>query len=219
MPPAAPDYYALLHVDPSATADEIKSAYLQQVLRWHPDRNPSDEATQRTAQLNAAWETLKDAGTRASYDRRRAHRPVTSRPRAAGPDRPPPPPRPRPTTIDPVAAERARRAAEASAREAEARRTREAEYERRRSASEQLWEPPPASGLSWTDRDFVVGHWYRDQRGPYRVVDLREKWVDVYYPGGEIVTHRREDLWRLWQRESDRGRSASRPRRNASRRY
>ena len=215
MPHALPDHYAVLQVRPSAAVEQIKAAYLRLVLRWHPDRNPSPEATRRTAQINAAWEVLKDPTRRAAYDRRLQRQRASPAPAAASrPTRRDRSPRPARATLDPAAAERARRAAEASAREAAARRQREAEYERRRTASEHLWQPPPESALGWSDRDFVIGHWYRTNLGPYKVIDLRDKWVDVYYTDGNIVTLPREDVWRHWQQQVQRrrgGRAAPRP--------
>ena len=203
---SASDHYATLQVDPSASPEQVKAAYLRQVSIWHPDRNPSEQATARTARINAAWEVLGDPARRATYDRRRkraataspSSRPATPSARRAQPARTA---RPAPARPDPAAAARARREAEARAREAEERRRREAEYERRRQASEHLWQPPPESDLGWSDRDFVIGHWYRNNLGPYRVIDVKERFVEVYYPDGSIVSLRRDDLWRHWQRQ------------------
>jgi curved DNA-binding protein CbpA len=211
VPPPGGDHYAVLEVDLAASADEIKAAYLRQVLRWHPDRNPSPEATRRTARINAAWEVLGDPARRAAYDRR-LKRPRGTPARSGAPapirrDRPARTARGAASAPGPDADARARREAEARAHDAEQRRRRQAEYEQRRRASEHLWQPPPESGLGWSDRDFVVGNWYRNNRGPYKVIDVRDRWVDVYYADGEIVTLPRDDTWRHWQRQaSGRGR-------------
>ncbi len=64
--------YALLGVAPTATAEEIRAAYLAQVARYHPDRhagNPlSDLAGERLTELNRAFEILGDPERRAQYD-------------------------------------------------------------------------------------------------------------------------------------------------------
>ena len=220
MAAAEIDHYAILKVHPSATVEQIKAAYLREVALWHPDRNPSREAGRRTARINAAWEVLRDPDARAAYDRQLKRRPPAQTTGRTRKDTPPPaarPSRPASPAPDPAAAERARRAAEASAREAEALRQRNAQAEQRRKAAEHLWQPPPDSTLGWPDRDFVIGHWYRNNRGPYRVIDVRGNLVDIYYPDGDIVTFRREDLWPHWQRQVQR-RDRGSPSRHRARR-
>jgi len=41
------DYYEVLGVDRAATQEQIKQSYRQLALQWHPDRNPSAEATDK----------------------------------------------------------------------------------------------------------------------------------------------------------------------------
>jgi curved DNA-binding protein CbpA len=218
VPAVDVDYYLLLRVHPTANAEQIRAAYLRQIGQWHPDRNPSEEATRRTAQINAAWEVLQDPARRAAYDRQRGRSPAASA-GTTGRRRQNRAPRPRHAPIDPAAAERARRGAEASAREAQARRQRDAEYEQRRKASERSWQPPTDGGLGWSDREFVVGHWYRNNRGPYRVIDVRGKYVDIYYTDGNIVSVPTEELWRHWQHQVQRRAGAPRGNRRATRSY
>ncbi|EJD49004.1 DnaJ-domain-containing protein [Auricularia subglabra TFB-10046 SS5] len=71
--PAAPDYYEILGVDEGASADEIKKAYRRLALVHHPDKNADDVegATQRFAQIQAAYEVLGDDKEREWYDTHR----------------------------------------------------------------------------------------------------------------------------------------------------
>lgn len=63
------DYYAILEIKFDANAETIKAAYKTQALKWHPDRNPSIDTTQRMQQINEAYLILKDTEARQRYDR------------------------------------------------------------------------------------------------------------------------------------------------------
>lgn len=64
------DYYEILGVSKTASADEIKKAYRRLAMKHHPDRNKdgSDEAEVKFKEAKEAYEVLKDGDKRATYD-------------------------------------------------------------------------------------------------------------------------------------------------------
>jgi curved DNA-binding protein CbpA len=60
------DPFAVLGAKPGASREELQAAYRRAAKRWHPDRARSAEAQRRMAELNAAWELLRDGLTRPS---------------------------------------------------------------------------------------------------------------------------------------------------------
>lgn len=64
------DYYDILGVSKSASANEIKKAYRKQALEWHPDRHKDDKeaAEKRFKEINEAYQVLGDAQKRTQYD-------------------------------------------------------------------------------------------------------------------------------------------------------
>lgn len=63
------DYYEILGVSKSATADELKSAYRKLALKYHPDRNPDNkEAEEKFKEAAEAYEVLSNAQKRSQYD-------------------------------------------------------------------------------------------------------------------------------------------------------
>ncbi|MDX2200649.1 MAG: molecular chaperone DnaJ [Phycisphaerae bacterium] len=63
------DYYEVLGVTRESSADEIKRAYRQAAMKYHPDRNKEPGAEQRFKEAAEAYEILGNDETRARYDR------------------------------------------------------------------------------------------------------------------------------------------------------
>ena len=63
------DYYEVLGVDKSASADEIKKAYRKLAVKYHPDKNPGDkDAEEKFKEAAEAYSILSDADKKAKYD-------------------------------------------------------------------------------------------------------------------------------------------------------
>jgi DnaJ-class molecular chaperone len=62
------DYYQILGITKSASADEIKKAYRKLALQYHPDRNKGKEAEGKFKEVTKAYEVLSDPQKRQTYD-------------------------------------------------------------------------------------------------------------------------------------------------------
>lgn len=63
------DYYEVLGVQKDASAEDIKKAYRQLALKYHPDRNPGDKnAEEKFKEAAEAYEVLSDPQKRSRYD-------------------------------------------------------------------------------------------------------------------------------------------------------
>jgi len=63
------DYYEILGVERSVSAEDLKKSYRKLALKYHPDRNPNDKASEeKFKELSEAYEILIDPQSRAAYD-------------------------------------------------------------------------------------------------------------------------------------------------------
>jgi len=63
------DYYEILGIDKSASADQIKKAYRKKAIEFHPDKNPGDKtAEDKFKEAAEAYEMLSDPDKKARYD-------------------------------------------------------------------------------------------------------------------------------------------------------
>lgn len=65
------DYYATMQISADADPVVITAAYRALATLYHPDRNPSPEATRLMQELNEAYQVLSDPRQREAYDRKR----------------------------------------------------------------------------------------------------------------------------------------------------
>jgi curved DNA-binding protein len=63
------DYYSILGITKTSSAEEIKKAYRKLARKYHPDMNPGDKnAEARFKEVNEAYEVLSDTDKRQKYD-------------------------------------------------------------------------------------------------------------------------------------------------------
>lgn len=67
------DYYKILGVDPEASNKEIKTAYRKLARKYHPDVSEQKDAGNKFKEVAEAYEVLKNAETRAEYDKVRQY--------------------------------------------------------------------------------------------------------------------------------------------------
>ena len=68
------DYYTILQVSKDASQDEIKKQFRLLAKKWHPDKKQSNDAEEKMAQINMAYEVLSDYKRRKMYDQHFANK-------------------------------------------------------------------------------------------------------------------------------------------------
>lgn len=62
------DLYTILEINKNASKEEIKIAYKKLALKYHPDKNPNMNTTEKFREIQTAYEILSDENKRAQYD-------------------------------------------------------------------------------------------------------------------------------------------------------
>lgn len=68
MATRSPDYYKILGVEKSASAEQLKKAYRKLALKYHPDKCKEVDGEEKFKQVNAAYAVLSDPEKRKQYD-------------------------------------------------------------------------------------------------------------------------------------------------------
>jgi len=68
------DYYAILQISKNASQNEIKKQFRLLAKKWHPDKKQSNDAEEKMAQINMAYEVLSDHKRRKMYDQHFANK-------------------------------------------------------------------------------------------------------------------------------------------------
>jgi len=66
--PQKRDYYEVLGIKRAATQEQIKQAYRQLAMQWHPDRNTAPDAADKFKEIAEAYAVLSDPNKRRAYD-------------------------------------------------------------------------------------------------------------------------------------------------------
>jgi DnaJ family protein A protein 5 len=64
-------YYEVMEVGRDAPITEIKSQYRKLALKFHPDKNPDEDSTEKFVEIQEAWKILSDVNERTWYDNHR----------------------------------------------------------------------------------------------------------------------------------------------------
>ena len=61
------DYFEILEVDKSSSQADIKKSYRRLAAKYHPDRNPSEDANERFQHIQESYSVLSDPKKRTNY--------------------------------------------------------------------------------------------------------------------------------------------------------
>lgn len=67
------DYYKILGINKNATENEIKKAYRNLALKYHPDKNSDPNAKNKFNEISEAYQILSDEKKRWNYDHKEKH--------------------------------------------------------------------------------------------------------------------------------------------------
>ena len=72
------DPYAILGIPPDASEPQVRQAYRRLAMRYHPDRHPDEQTSERMRRINEAWHILSSPIRRRRYDTDATHGPTPS---------------------------------------------------------------------------------------------------------------------------------------------
>lgn len=62
------DYYTILEIEYPSSPEEIKKSYRRLSLKWHPDKNFTEDTSNKMIEINEAYYVLKDDEKKSRYD-------------------------------------------------------------------------------------------------------------------------------------------------------
>lgn len=208
--------YIVLGVRFDVSEEELKSAYRRLIKQYHPDTNPSPDATERAKLINIAWEKVGRPEARKEHDAscevmrehaaRTAARAGTAA-RAAGGTHARA--RQDATSGDPARQQHRARQWSAGGVRTGQQPPRSSPRQRQSPLGQQSRpkqqprpeadESPTGDGMGWDDPCFVVGHRYATHDGEtFRVLHINGDWTYIRFKDGREVSKNAPLLWASW---------------------